>query len=1306
MKNTFFFSAFRKAEFLDYRENVVCFMSWLVSVFVRCSWVLFIFLFVPIMAQSVLSQGVSDNAPPQFVGSTNLTLEEHGVLNHTLTVEDADPGDSVTGYEFGGLDASYFFFNESTGVLSMNISPDFERPVDSDGDNLYEVDVRAYSGTGGRKLNSSAVFTVNVTDKLGEVPGPPGMLVESVGFDSLTFHWRSPAVNTGPGVNRYQAQTLRGSRVTYSKYFPRPQTITLGGGARNTSYVARARAENADGWGPWVVLPTIWTDDCDNRISGNTCSLSLGVNGTGRINAHYFRGGDRNRWDHDWFSVDLEAGVEYQIDVKGNESTDLGGTLDDPIVKLFNQSGGAIDGTEDDNGGYGKNARMSYTPEVNGTYYVDVSSITPQGYSSGEGKTYTVFVKGYVRPSNVVATGRVGILGKAWRWATLTADTSGINDGNGLVNASFRYQWIRVDGSAEEYISGATERTYTPVVADVGKKLKVVVIFTDDDFYSEGPLVSDPTDLVYHGGFNVSSGARNFWSDGKILYFTKDTFNLHAYNMSSGSRVTGKEFSVNYRSARGLWSDGNILWVSQPDLRIIQARELSGGSTVSSGSFLSQDLTQGNLITSIHSTGATMWVLMGDYKQIYAYDRSSKIRDSGRTINLSALSTPRSIWSDGEVMWVSDGSGSVFAYTISSGARDFDKDLNLSEFSAQAIWSDGEVMWVGSPTGGVVRTYAIDTNPGFLSGVLRDVGNENPKGVWSDGVFMWVLDKDDKKVYAYRISDKSRVSYLDFGTLDAAGNDNPYAIWSDGVTMWVSDLDDRMLYAYKMSDKSRDSGKDFDLGSGSVPRGIWSDETTLWVVNSSASDEILAFKMSDKSRDSGKDFTGLNSAGVGDPEGIWSDGHTMFVLDSADQKVYAFNVGDKSRVSGNDFDLASGNGGGGGIWSHGGTMWVTDAVDDMIYAYSLPDSVVVPVNNLPVFSSSSSFSVNENSVDVGAVVASDGDDADSVTGYSVSGGVDRNSFSITNDGELTFNSPPDYENPVDSGGNNVYNLIITATSGTGSRVLTAIQSITVTVQDVVEVPSAPSAPTLSSPNSTSLSVSWSAPLNTGPAISDYDVGYGLSSGGSFIDWPHSGSSTTATITGLNASTLYFVRVRAVNVEGSSGWSPTASFTTRSTSPPLLTNASKLVSNLDQDNSNRRPISDNYNRASAQKFGVGSTSVLEKIVMPIATFSGSPNVSVSIHHVGSDSNPGDKLYSLTGNVSSTDTWDFAAPANALLNASEYFLVFRMQGGSGSFSVTSTFSTAEDSGAADGWSIGNVHYITYDGRSWLTPAVGYR
>ena len=88
-------------------------------------------------------------------------------------------------------------------------------------------------------------------------------------------------------------------------------------------------------------------------------------------------------------------------------------------------------------------------------------------------------------------------------------------------------------------------------------------------------------------------------------------------------------------------------------------------------------------------------------------------------------------------------------------------------------------------------------------------------------------------------------------------------------------------------------------------------------------------------------------------------------------------------------------------------------------------------------------------------VASDRDTQDSVTGYRVSGGVDSARFTITKRGVLSFVSAPDYEAPADNGGDNVYNLVVTATSGTGGRVRIATQSITVTVNDIVEGPVSP-----------------------------------------------------------------------------------------------------------------------------------------------------------------------------------------------------------------------------------------------------------
>ena len=63
---------------------------------------------------------------------------------------------------------------------------------------------------------------------------------------------------------------------------------------------------------------------------------------------------------------------------------------------------------------------------------------------------------------------------------TLTAVTTGITDADGLTSPTYTYQWIRVDGTDEEDISGENSSTYTLVDADLGKTIKVKVSFTDD----------------------------------------------------------------------------------------------------------------------------------------------------------------------------------------------------------------------------------------------------------------------------------------------------------------------------------------------------------------------------------------------------------------------------------------------------------------------------------------------------------------------------------------------------------------------------------------------------------------------------------------------------------------------------------------------------------------------------------------------------------------------------------------------------------------------------------------------------------
>ncbi|MYD96801.1 MAG: hypothetical protein F4X98_05385 [Gammaproteobacteria bacterium] len=129
---------------------------------------------------------------------------------------------------------------------------------------------------------------------------------------------------------------------------------------------------------------------------------------------------------------------------------------------------------------------------------------------------------------------------------------------------------------------------------------------------------------------------------------------------------------------------------------------------------------------------------------------------------------------------------------------------------------------------------------------------------------------------------------------------------------------------------------------------------------------------------------------------------------------------------------------------------------------------------------------------------------------------------------------------------------VTVSAADGNGGATSIP-VTVSVTNVNEPPDAPPAPTVAGASSTSLSVSWTSPANAGrPALTDYDVQYRAGTAGTFADFPHAGTATEATITGLSADTVYQVQVLARNADGASGWSATGEGRTGAADEDTLT----------------------------------------------------------------------------------------------------------------------------------------------------------
>ncbi len=145
---------------------------------------------------------------------------------------------------------------------------------------------------------------------------------------------------------------------------------------------------------------------------------------------------------------------------------------------------------------------------------------------------------------------------------------------------------------------------------------------------------------------------------------------------------------------------------------------------------------------------------------------------------------------------------------------------------------------------------------------------------------------------------------------------------------------------------TRNASADFNelrFAGNESPNGVWSDGETMWV-SDLLDGKIYAYDVTTGARLPAGDFDTLSAAGNTRPDGIWSDGETMWVADWLGEKVYAYDMATKAWVPGKDFDTlrAAGNTWPAGIWSDGDTMWVTDRSNDKIYAYDVATRARLP----------------------------------------------------------------------------------------------------------------------------------------------------------------------------------------------------------------------------------------------------------------------------------------------------------------------------------------------------------------------------
>ena len=115
------------------------------------------------------------------------------------------------------------------------------------------------------------------------------------------------------------------------------------------------------------------------------------------------------------------------------------------------------------------------------------------------------------------------------------------------------------------------------------------------------------------------------------------------------------------------------------------------------------------------------------------------------------------------------------------------------------------------------------------------------------------------------------------------------------------------------------------------PTGAWSDGTTIWIADS-VQDKLFAYDLATGERVEDLEFA-LDERNRA-PRGVWSDGTTIWVADSVRDKLFAYDLATGERKPEADVELDRANREPRGIWSDGTTLWVLNR-NPSLFAYDL-----------------------------------------------------------------------------------------------------------------------------------------------------------------------------------------------------------------------------------------------------------------------------------------------------------------------------------------------------------------------------------
>ena len=1004
------------------------------------------------------------NNPPSFTTPAAITVAENVSAAGTVEAVDNDTGDDITGYAItGGADQALFEIGATDGVLSFKTAPNFEDSKDSGANNTYEVTVEATSGAGDREATATQAFTVTVTDaaEQPDTPAKPTLEAISDSTTSLTATWVEPGLNGGPAIAGYNVQYRERPDGTWMDFAHdgTAVTATITGLTANTQYQVRVQALNGE-------TPSEWSSPSDaERTTAGPPVLTRAL----------VRGDSAGRAIRIEFDQDIETAPNH-ADLRGAFSlTADGGTRNITRIGRAFGSRSIFDLGVSPPIFQGQPVVLSY----------DRSAAGSRALANDDGTEVEDFTTGAGGvPAVVNQSGRVPLL-------NTFLDREGDED----EGVEFT---IRLDERAHAEVAVTWQVTIesgdTAVAADLGGGTLTLGRATIVKGEREGtftvPIVDDAADepdetftvtLSNPTNTRISSATAR----GTIL----DDDDPPTLSVADVSAPEGGVLTFTATLAPASGKQVTVDWEAAYN-------DALGDTTADDGSDFTE--ASGTLTFEAGETVETFTVSTTEDATVESDETFTVTFSNASNVTLPDPPTARgTITDDDAAMNEAPSFTSPAAFDAAENqtlvgtvaATDGDADDAITGYAVTG-GADQALFEIDGTTGALTFTTAPDFEDPQDSGadnryevtVQATSGTDAREKTATQSIVVTVTNADEGRSGTVTIDDTSptvgdELTASTANVADPDGLPDPFApTWqwyrtptsgsetmipgaaSATYTVVEADLGATLTAKASWTDKG---GFENTLESAATSAVAAGDTAPVWSATMTAGDTQVGH---------GYDATDTPAVGTLDDDDFVYESlpHTVLAIDVGNvvrfvvegglpmQEALTLEFGGHALAFSDRISVISINQS--RVWN------VPDALDDLATEFPVgstatvclrtatqvcPAGRIVTPNTPPVFTSSATLSIPEN-VDTLTVVATDNDAADDVTGYAITGGADNLFFRSVENGLLVFDAIPNFENPRDAGSDNTYEVTVQATSGAGDRVMTATQTITVTVTNADE----------------------------------------------------------------------------------------------------------------------------------------------------------------------------------------------------------------------------------------------------------------